>query len=78
MSREQNLFIFNLTKLLKFKGITQTELANYLDKTPTAISYYFNGKAFPPIEELNKIAKYFGVTIDNLINKKLKVEWDDE
>ena len=76
MSREQNLFIFNLVQLMKFKDIKQNDLAEYLSKTPTAISYYLNGKAFPPIEELNKIAKYFDITIDNMINKKLKIKWE--
>lgn len=60
---------------MKFKNIKQHELAEYLEKTQTAISYYINGKAFPPIEELNMICKYFGVNIDNIINKKLEIEW---
>lgn len=35
------------------------------------IGSYEEGRAQPPLETLNKLAKYFGITLDDLVNKQL-------
>ena len=52
--------------LRKEKGITQTELAEYLSLAPQAISRWEVGNGAPEITLLPKIAAFFGVSIDEL------------
>ncbi|MCS6834351.1 MAG: helix-turn-helix domain-containing protein, partial [Flammeovirgaceae bacterium] len=51
--------------------ISQQKLANDLDTTRSAISSYEDGRAEPKIEVLIKIAKYFKVSIDLLVNQDI-------
>ena len=57
-----------LQELRKQKGITQEELAEVLFVSRTAISKWESGRGYPNIESLKAIAKYFSVTIDELLS----------
>ena len=54
--------------LRKEKSITQEELANALGVSNQAVSKWENGQCCPDIELLPEIAKYFNVSIDELMN----------
>ncbi|WP_187444016.1 helix-turn-helix domain-containing protein [Sphingobacterium phlebotomi] len=51
---------------------SQRQLANDLGITRTRYSKYEYGMAEPPIEILVKIAKYYGVSVDELISVDLR------
>ncbi|MFD2893440.1 helix-turn-helix transcriptional regulator [Sphingobacterium arenae] len=53
------------------KGRSQQQLADQLGITRTRYSKYEYGMAEPPIELLIKIARYYGVTIDDIISVDL-------
>lgn len=55
--------------LMKQRGTTQNELANYLQKTRQAISYYCDGSSSPDWETLVKIADYFNTSTDYLLGR---------
>ena len=55
-------------ELRKQKGITQEELAAKLYVSRTAISKWESGRGYPNIDSLKAIAKFFAVTIDELIS----------
>ena len=57
-----------LQELRKQKGITQEELAAALYVSRTAISKWESGRGYPNIESLKAIAKYFSVTVDELLS----------
>ena len=57
-----------LQELRKQKGLTQEELAEQLYVSRTAISKWESGRGYPNIESLKAIAKFFGVTVDNLLS----------
>lgn len=57
-----------LQELRKQKGITQEELAESLFVSRTAISKWESGRGYPNIDSLKAIAKFFGVTIDELLS----------
>ena len=57
-----------LQELRKRKGITQEELAESLYVSRTAISKWESGKGYPNIESLKAIAKFFLVTLDELLS----------
>lgn len=57
-----------LQALRKQKGITQEELADDLYVSRTAISKWESGRGYPSIDSLKAIAKFFHVTIDELLS----------
>ena len=57
-----------LQELRKQKGLTQEELAEYLYVSRTAISKWESGRGYPNIDSLKAIAKFFEVTIDELLS----------
>lgn len=57
-----------LQELRKQKGLTQEELAGQLYVSRTAISKWESGRGYPNIESLKAIAKYFSVTLDQLLS----------
>lgn len=57
-----------LQELRKQKGLTQEELAEDLFVSRTAISKWESGRGYPSIDSLKAIAKYFSVTIDELLS----------
>lgn len=61
-------FAENLQKLRKQKGLTQEELAAALFVSRTAVSKWESGRGYPNIESLKAIAKFFSVTIDELLS----------
>ena len=57
-----------LQELRKQKGLTQEELAEVLFVSRTAISKWESGRGYPNIESLRAIARYFSVTVDELLS----------
>ena len=57
-----------LQNLRKQKGFTQEELAEALYVSRTAISKWESGRGYPSIDSLKEIAKFFSVTIDELLS----------
>ena len=57
-----------LQELRKQRGLTQEELAEQLYVSRTAISKWESGRGYPNIESLKAIAKFFGVTVDELLS----------
>ena len=57
-----------LQELRKQKGLTQEELAVSLYVSRTAISKWESGRGYPNIESLKDIAKFFSVTVDELLS----------
>ena len=57
-----------LQELRKAKGLTQEELAQALFVSRTAISKWESGRGYPNIDSLKAIAKFFCVTIDELLS----------
>ncbi len=57
-----------LQELRKQKGLTQEELAKALYVSRTAISKWESGRGTPSIESIKAIAKYFSLSIDELLS----------
>ena len=61
-------FNVKLQELRKQKGVTQEQLASVLYVSRTAISKWESGRGYPSIDSLKDIAKYFNITIDELLS----------
>ena len=57
-----------LQELRKQKGLTQEELAEFLYVSRTAVSKWESGRGYPNIDSLKAIAKFFSVTVDELLS----------
>jgi transcriptional regulator with XRE-family HTH domain len=66
---EQESFIKRLYLLLEETNTTQRELAEKVNVTEVTISRYLSGERNPRIEIVNKIAKYFKVSVDYLLGR---------
>lgn len=64
----------NLDRLKKY-GMTQQELVEIIGlKNKSSISLIENGKYEPSIENLEKLADFFGVTMDQIVKQDLSQE----
>lgn len=61
-------FCEKLQELRKKRGLTQEELAEQLYVFRTAISKWESGRGYPSIDSLKAIAKYFSVSVDDLLS----------
>ena len=57
-----------LQELRKSRNLTQEELAEALFVSRTAISKWESGRGYPSIDSLKEIAKFFCVTVDQLLS----------
>lgn len=57
-----------LKELLYLHNMTQKQLANALDLSPSALGNYIQGSREPDYETLIRMADYFHVTTDFLLN----------
>lgn len=57
-----------LKEIRKSRNLNQQKVAMDLNISREALSHYENGKREPSLEMLNRLSKYFNVSIDYLIN----------
>ena len=59
-----------LQELRKSRSLTQEELAEALFVSRTAVSKWESGRGYPGIDSLKEIARFFSVTVDELIGQQ--------
>jgi transcriptional regulator with XRE-family HTH domain len=64
-----------LANFLERKGLTQQALADELDIPRNTVWRWVNGKATPSAEMLQKLAYFFNVPVDELLNGPVVVEF---
>lgn len=73
------MFADNLKQLRKEKGMTQTQFASEFNIATRTIAMWETGKRTPDTETLKKIARFFNVSIDFLLdNEKSPTEESEE
>lgn len=63
----------NLALLRKKHKLTQLELAEKLNYSDKAVSKWEKGDSIPSVEVLLNIAKFYEVTLDDLVNPDIKI-----
>lgn len=67
-------FSDNIKILLESQKKSQKELAEFLGYSDSAISQYVKGVREPGINDIKKIANFFNLTIDQLIDNDLIID----
>ncbi len=63
----------NIKKIRSVKNLNQSDFADLFALKRASIGSYEEGRAEPKIATLIEIAKYFGISVDDLLNKQLSV-----
>ena len=69
--QEQKLIISkNLTRLIEKSGKEQKQIAFDIGEKPTTFNSWVKGKAIPAVTILHKVAEYFGVRLEDIVNER--------
>jgi len=68
----------NIKKIREQRGMTQQQIADLIAMHRSNYSKVESGQREPSIDALNKIAKHFGITLDELVNLKGKVPVEEK
>ncbi len=63
----------NIKKIRSVKNLNQSQFADLFELKRASIGAYEEGRAEPKIATLIEIAKHFGISTDDLLNKELSV-----
>ena len=66
----------SLKQLRLDRGLTQKEMAKFLECTQVTYFRYENGEREPTIAQLKKLSDFFGVSIDRLLDHERKEDID--
>lgn len=64
----KSIFRDNLRKLIINSGKSQTEIADAIGEKYTTFNMWATGGTMPRADKLQKIADYFGIGLDELVN----------
>lgn len=65
----------NLKFLRKKKGLTQQEFADLMEIKRASVGAYEEGRADPKYDLLDKIARFYELTMDELVNETIDEDW---
>ena len=67
------MFSDNLLYLRNIKGLSQEQVAEAVGISRQSYSKWEQGNTFPDIDKCDKLAEFYGVTIDSLIHSDEKI-----
>lgn len=56
----------NLKRICKLKGIKNTQIASFMGVSAGSVSHWFKGDNFLDIDNLYKLCRYIGVSLDQV------------
>ena len=77
MKENKNYLASNIKFLRTKKNITQKQLGDFCNKSDVAIFYWETGSREPNALDLVKICNFFGTTVDDILNKDLRLLKDE-
>lgn len=73
-SNARQIFESNLRRIMRERGIAQADLVTKLNVTASTVSDWVNGKKYPRVDTMQRIADALGVEMDDLTSEKPKIE----
>lgn len=68
--KEAQAFRRNLKQLMQERNVTGVQIAEYCNVSKGSVSCWLSGAYLPSGIKINKIASYFGVSVEHLIGKE--------
>jgi transcriptional regulator with XRE-family HTH domain len=68
----------NIKFLRKTKNLTQQAFADTLEIKRSMVGAYEEERAKPKMDNLKKIANFFGISVDELVSERISQKWLDE
>lgn len=65
----REIFKKNLNYIATTKGKTQTDIVEALGISASTVSDWFNGKKYPRVDKMQRLADFFGVRMSELTNE---------
>lgn len=65
------MFKEKIAELMKKEGISQRELAKEIQINESAMSRYLSGERTPRIDIITKLARYFNVSLEELLDESV-------
>ena len=72
------IFIKNLRYLMEVKDVSQTEISQALSVSSSTVSDWCNGKKFPRVDKLQRIAELLGVHVSMLTTEDGLKDYEDQ
>lgn len=66
----QNIFSYNLRRLLMERNKTQLELSKYIGVSNTTVNNYVKGYNMPRMDKIDKICSFFNIKRSDLLENK--------
>lgn len=78
MEWSKETFAKNLTYYIEHSGKTQRDVADAIGVSAPTMSDWVNGKMFPRIDKIERLANYFGCLKSDLIEDKTEMKKSNE
>ena len=78
MTDTKNYFKENLNRLIREKGTTQKEIADFIGVSTPTMNYYVKGINVPRMDKLDKLCTFFGCTRADLLEPPKKHDITDK
>ncbi len=73
----KQVFAQNLKRYLEMKGLTQLELAEHMGCSSSTVSDWCNGKKYPRVDKMQRIADFLGVRMSELTSPPDEIDYND-
>lgn len=74
----REIFSKNLNRKMKEAGITRTDICDSLGFSYYTVTDWVKGKKMPRMDKIEKLAKYFGCLISDLIEEKTEEQREEQ
>lgn len=66
----KDIFSYNLKFYMDLHGKSRKDVADALDVSYFTFTDWYKGKTYPRMDKVERLAKYFGIKISDLVEKK--------
>ncbi len=74
----KNVFASNLKRYMEVKGKNRNDISEALGISYFTVSDWVNGKKYPRMDKVEKLANYFGIQKSDLIENKVEKKSPEE
>ena len=76
-SNLRSVFVENLNRYMKMRGVDQSDIVNALDVSASTVSDWATGKKYPRVDSMQRLADFLGVLLSDLTVENTRKTEDD-